>query len=90
LLLHLDVRLTQRDRNCWCCSGAADTAYPALVHSVVPSENGRTSDKDASFPLQFFHITTAQDIPQAPSHYAEDEVGFKVVPFEKGRIAQSW
>jgi hypothetical protein len=47
-------------------------------------------DKDASFPQEFFHITLAQGILQVPPHRAEDDVGFKVAPFEQGRISHGW
>jgi hypothetical protein len=55
--------------------------------ALDPAKHGRMIDGAASFPQEFFHITIAQGIPQVPPHRAEDDVGFKVAPFEWGSIA---
>jgi hypothetical protein len=39
-------------------------------------------DGGASFAQEFFHITIAQGIPQVPADRAENDLSFKVAPFE--------
>jgi hypothetical protein len=39
-------------------------------------------NRQSAFPHEFFHVAIAQGIAQIPLHGTEDDVGFKVTPFE--------
>jgi transposase len=43
-------------------------------------------DGDAPFLQEFFDIAIAQGVAEVPPHRAKDDIGFKVTPFEQGRI----
>jgi hypothetical protein len=50
-------------------------------------KDGGVVDRHATFPHKFFHVALAQGVPQIPPHGAEDDLGFKMAPFEQGEIA---
>jgi hypothetical protein len=55
--------------------------------ALDPAKHRGVVDPHAAFPHELFHVAVAQGLAQIPPHGTEDDVSFKVAPFEQGRIA---
>ncbi len=39
-----------------------------------------------SFPHHFLQVAIAERVPHVPAHAQQDDLGFKMAPFERGRV----
>jgi hypothetical protein len=88
LLLDLDVRFIHAIRIVGCTQRGPTAFIQFRGVALHPAKHGRMIDGDASFAQELFDITVAEGIAEVPPHRAQDDLGFKVTPFEQGWIIQ--